>query len=745
MADTPRKAPFPTRDQVLEFIRESPTPVGRREIARAFHITGADRVPLKLLLKELERDGAVERGRRRTVGPPDALPEVTVVEVTGIDSDGETVARPLHWQGEAAPPRIYLQPEGRGHPALAAGDRALARLRRTAEREYDGKILKRLAAGPATIVGVYEYGPKGGRLRPTDRRQKSDFAVAGDHAGEAKPGDIVVAEVLPATRLGLRQARVLERIGAAGEPRTISLIAIHQQGIPTLFPADALAEAEAAKVPTVRGRTDLRDLPLVTIDGADARDFDDAVFAEADGEGWRIVVAIADVSHYVRPGSALDRAAYERGNSCYFPDRVVPMLPEALSNELCSLKPGVPRGCLAVEMRIDRSGTLVSHRFVRGLMRSAARLTYEQVQKAADGEPDEATGPLLETVVRPLYGAYAALAKARTRRGTLDLDLPERQVRLDAEGRVAEIAVRARFDSHRLIEEFMILANVAAATELEAKRTPCMYRVHDQPDPLKLDALREFLQGIGYNLARGALKPANFTHVLKAVEGKPEALLVNELILRSQAQAAYSPDNLGHFGLALSRYAHFTSPIRRYADLVVHRGLVRALGLGQGGLTDDEVARMDETARHISATERRAAEAERDAVDRYTAAYLADRVGAEFRGRISGVTRFGLFVRLDEAGADGLVPISTLPDDYYEHLEAEHALVGRRWGRVYRLGATVGVTLSDADPLAGTLVFRLVGREGADLPWMPPVSADAPRNGRRKAVPTRGRGGRPRR
>jgi ribonuclease R len=737
--------PFPTKDQLLDFIRDSPTPVGRREIARAFRISGDDRVGLKALLKDLEADGAVERGRKRQLAPPRTLPEVAVIEVTGTDADGECLARPLHWQGDDVP-RIFVMPDPAGQAALGPGERVLARLRRSPDGAYEARVLRRLLGGPATVVGIYEYGPRGARVRPSDRRQKTDYALAPDGAGDAEPGDLVLAEVLPATRLGLRQVRIVERLGVAGAPRTISLIAIHQAGIPTLFPPAALAEAEARTVPDLKGREDLRAIPLVTIDGADARDFDDAVFAEADDDpanpgGWRLLVAIADVAHYVRPGSALDREARNRGNSCYLPDRVVPMLPEALSNGLCSLVPGEPRACLAVRMRIDARGDLVDHAFVRGLMRSAARLTYEQVQAAIDGAADETTAPLLDAVIRPLHAAHRALAAARARRGTLELDLPERVIRLDPQGRVVAIEVRRQTDAHRLIEEFMILANVAAATELERRGVPCVYRVHDQPDALKLEGLRPFLEAIGYGLARGALVPAHFTHVLKAVAGRPEALLVNELILRAQAQAAYDPENIGHFGLALRRYAHFTSPIRRYADLLVHRGLIRALGLGTDGLTDEGIVDLERTAAHVSTTERRAAEAERDAVDRYTAAHLAERAGETFGGRISGVTRFGIFVRLDGIGADGLVPVSALPDDFYEHLEDRHALVGTKWGRVYRLGARLEVTVVDADPLARSLLFGLVGSDGADLPGLPPVH-DLP--GRRRSVPTRGRGSRPR-
>ncbi|HYG85845.1 MAG TPA: ribonuclease R [Azospirillum sp.] len=716
---------FPTKDAVLAFIRQSTVPVGKREIARAFKLGGsADRERLKDLIRELEADGVIERGRGKRMAPPQSLPEVAVLEVTGLDPDGEVLARPLTWAGEGAPPRIFMMPEKKGHPALAPGDRVLAKLSRVNERLYEARTIRRIEGTEGRLLGVYRLGPGGGRIIPTDRRNKAELLVLPANAGGAEEGDLVLVDVLPATRLGLAQARVVERIGPTAEPRTVSLIAIHTHGLPTLFPHAAEREAERAKVPPLAGRDDLRDVPLITIDGADARDFDDAVFAEPDADpanpdGWHLIVAIADVAYYVRPGSALDRAAFERGNSCYFPDRVVPMLPEALSNDLCSLRPHEDRGCLAVHLWIGADGTLRRHRFARGLMRSAARLTYEQVQAARDGRPDETTEPLLEAVIAPLYAAYACLWAARERRGTLDLDMPERRVRLDDAGRVAEIAVRERFDSHRLIEEFMICANVAAAESLEAARVPCMYRVHDQPTPDKLEALREFLEGIGYTLAPGqVLKPEHFTRILKKAEGTPESQLVSEVVLRSQAQAVYAPDNLGHFGLALRRYAHFTSPIRRYADLVVHRALIRAYGLGVGVLDDEAVARFADIADHISMTERRAASAERDAIDRYTASFLAAHVGATFSGRITGVTRFGLFVRLDESGADGLIPASTLPDDRYDHVEHEHALVGQRWGRVYRLGSSVKVALKEADALTGSTLFTLLDQDGADLKWL---------------------------
>ncbi len=718
---------FPSKDTVLAFIRSSTTPVGKREIARAFKLSGsADREMLKDLLRDLEADGAVERGRNKRVAPPQSLPAVAVLLVTGADADGELSARPLTWTGEGNPPRIFLLPErrsrGEDRPP-AVGDTLLAKLARINDRLYEARVIRRIGSGDGgeregRILGVYRPSAEGGRLQPTDRRHKTEFLVLPPNRGEAEPGDLVFADILPAGRAGQPQARVVERLGSTEEPRAFSLIAIHAHGLPTVFPHAALREAELAAVPALMQREDLRAIPLVTIDGADARDFDDAVWAEPDSdpenpEGWHLIVAIADVSYYVRPGSALDRAAYERGNSVYFPDRVVPMLPEALSNGLCSLRPGEDRACLAFHLWIGRNGVLIRHRLVRGLMRSVARLTYDQVQACHDGRPDEETAPLAGSVIAPLFAAYARMAGARAKRGTLELDLPERRVRIDERGRVAEIAVRERHDSHRLIEEFMIAANVAAAEVLEGRSMPGLYRIHDRPSMDKMEALRGFLAGIGQPLGKSAdLTPDQFTRILRKVAGTSHATLVSEVILRAQAQAAYSPDNIGHFGLALHRYAHFTSPIRRYADLIVHRALIRTLGLGVGGLDDETLGRLAEMGEHLSRTERRAATAERDAVDRYTAAFLADRVGERFGGRISGVSRFGLFVRLDESGADGLIPASTLPDDKYDHDEAAHTLTGQRTGRTYRLGSPVGILLVEADPVSGSTLFRLADSNG---------------------------------
>jgi len=708
-------SPFPSKAQVLAFIRESPSPVGKREIARAFRLRGDQRIELKALLKELKQDGLLEPHEKRKVARPGALPAVAVLEVSAVDPDGELLARPVVWHRDEAPPTIYLASERRGRTALGPGERVLARLTRLPDGTYEGQPIRVLGGAPKRLLGLYDPDSDGGRLHPTDRRAKSDFRLAPADAGEAVAGDLVLVEVKPHhQRLALRDVRVVERLGPMDSPKTLSLISIHEHGLPTVFTSEALAEAADAGPVKLGKRRDLRQIPLVTIDGADARDFDDAVWAEIDSDpanpgGWHLLVAIADVAHYVRPGSALDRAALERGNSAYFPDRVVPMLPEALSNGWCSLRPDEERPVLAAHLWLDRNGQLLRHKFERGLMRSVARLTYNQVQAAYDGMPDDLAEPLLDLVIRPLYGAYQALAKARAARGTLDLDLPEQQIVIGDDGTVEAIETRARLDSHRLIEEFMIAANVAAAETLEERRQPCLYRVHDAPDPQKIEALRQVLETFGLRLARGqVIRPRLFAQILDKVAGEAHAPLVSDLILRSQSQAAYAPGNLGHFGLALPRYAHFTSPIRRYADLMVHRALITGLALGAGALEPEDGARFEEIGQQISATERRAQAAEREAVDRFTAVFLKDRLGTIVQGRITGVTRFGLFVLLSDTGADGLVPISTLPQDFYDHRAEEHRLVGRRWGRSYRLGDQVQARLVEANPLTGGLILQLV-------------------------------------
>jgi ribonuclease R len=681
--------------------------------------------------KPIPRDGGRPSHHPPSRGTLAKLPDTAVVQITGTDRDGDALARPVEWERAAGvPPMILMHPEKHGTPALAPGERVLVRLKPMGPGRYEGRTLRRIGETPGRILGVFKRGRTENRIIPTDRRSKAEWIVPPGQEAGAEPDEIVLAEpVAQHLHLGLKPARVLERLGKLGDARSISLIAIHTHDIPQTFPDAALDEAKRARGVRLGSRTDLRDVPLITIDGADARDFDDAVFAEPDPEhpgGFRLIVAIADVAHYVKPGSALDHSAGIRGNSVYFPDRVVPMLPEALSNGWCSLRPNEDRGCLFVDMRIDRGGRKTSHRFGRGLMRSAARMTYEEVQAAEDSH-DDLGQPLVH-----LYAAFRTLLAARLERGTLDLDLPERKVVLDDQGRVASVSPRPRLDSHRLIEEFMVLANVAAAEELERLHQPCMYRIHAPPSEEKLEALRGFLSTLGISLPPGnQVHPRDFDRVLRRYAGTPESQLISEVMLRSQSQAAYSPDNIGHFGLALPRYAHFTSPIRRYADLLVHRALIKGLRLGRDGLPDDQAATFPEIGDRITETERRAQTAEREAIDRYLTAFMAARVGGHFAARISGVTRFGLFVTVTENGASGIVPFATLPDDYWHYDEREQTLTGRRTQKVYRLAQEVEVLLSEANPVTGGMVFHVLEGVPADSERRAPASTKRPGAGKR--------------
>jgi ribonuclease R len=715
---TSRSAPKLTAQQVLDALARSPLPVDKRRLLRQLGLKGDDKRALTLLLRDMMRAGTVVNvgegriARANAGGGKEAIP----LEIVGTDiEDGTLLAKPLEWIGPPPLARLRVPAD---HAAPSVGAHGLGKFE-FADGEWTATLVRLAERVVERVVGQIEKAGAGWRLRPTDRRVKTDFSIDANSMGEAHPGELVLAEVTPQRRLGLPQVRIVERIGRLGDPRSASLIAIHAQGIPTEFAPEVLAQAAQAKPAPLGEREDLRERPIVTIDGADARDFDDAVLAEPDTDpenpgGWRLIVAIADVSWYVRPADALDRSAYERGNSCYFPDRVVPMLPERLSNDLCSLRPDEDRPTLAVHIVIDKHGAKRSHRFVRAMIRSAQRFTYERIQSIADGH-EKAPGWIMDKVVKPLYGAYKVLVAARLERGALDLDVEERKVELGADGKVAKIAPRARLDSHKLIEEFMILANVCAAETLERKRVPCMYRVHEPPAVDRIEVLREVLEGLGLRLARGgAMRPHDFGRILDWARGQPWHHMVNQMVLRSQSLAVYSPANQGHFGLSLARYAHFTSPIRRYADLLVHRGLVSAEKLGEGGLLEAKsVPDFADAGDHISATERRAVSAERDAMARYIAAYLEDRQGATFPARISGVQKFGLFITLDEIGADGLVPVRSLPSDFYHFDERRHTLSGSRNGKVYTLGQQVEVRLREVDGLTGSLSFELLEAGGA--------------------------------
>ncbi len=728
---TRRTPSLPSKADILAFIGKRPGKVGTREIARAFGLKNAARAELKRMLREMADEGAVEK-RHKKLHHAGTLPSTVFADVTARDSDGDLIATPDEWDEEAhgAAPKIRIQTPRQTRPNEAAGlgDRVLLRVEETEEDDgirHRGRVIKIIDHPKHRVLGIFRQTPHGGgRLEPVDKKMLGkELSIPAGATHDAQDGDLVAVETQRAPRLGLPTGRVVERLGSLNSERAVSLIAIHAHGIPQVFRHDTQAEADAARPATMAHREDWRRVPFVTIDPLDAKDHDDAVHAEHDMAannrgGFIVSVAIADVAHYVTPGSALDREALVRGNSVYFPDRVVPMLPERVSNDLCSLRPREDRAAVAVRMVIGADGRKRSHTFHRVMMKSAAKLSYQQAQFAISGRTDEVTETLVEPVLAPLYAAYETLKRARGERSPLDLDLPERKIVLKGDGTVDRVIMPERLEAHRLIEEFMILANVAAAETLEKARVPLIYRVHDEPDMERVNALREFLATLDIPFAKGGvLKAEAFNKILARVKGRDAEQLVNEVVLRTQAQAEYAAENYGHFGLNLRRYAHFTSPIRRYADLIVHRGLIRALKLGDGGLPEAaDVKALAEIAAQISAAERRAMLAERETNDRLIAHFLADRIGVTFDGRVSGVHRAGLFVKLNETGADGFVPARTIGDEYFRHDETGHAMVGARSGESYRLGDRVTVKLVEAAPVAGALRFELLSEGRAGKP-----------------------------
>ncbi|MDO5657218.1 MAG: ribonuclease R [Paracoccus sp. (in: a-proteobacteria)] len=708
---------LPSKQQILDWIADHPEASAKRDIAKAFGIKGAGKIDLKRMLKELEDEGRLDR-KRRSYRDAHRLPPVTVVELLAPDAQGDLFVRPLEHGGEGPAPRILYRPL-RADPAMGAGDRFLARLieQRGEDHDYSARLIRRIGTAQHKIVGIFRAGREGGRILPIDKGSDREWQIREADRNGAQDGELVEAEQTgPKARLGLPIARVVQRLGDPSAPRAISVIAIHQHNIPDDFPDEVIDEADAAQPATMQGREDLRDLPFVTIDPSDARDHDDAVAAmpDPDNDGGMVIwVAIADVAAYVRPNTALDREARLRGNSTYFPDRVVPMLPDILSGDLCSLHEGVDRPVIAVRMRLDAQGAKIGHSFHRGMIRSAASLSYEQAQAGADGAPDAQTEPLMDSVIRPLWAAYALLLKARARRQPLDLDLPERRIELAPDGRVKSVNFKDRLDAHRLIEEYMVLANVAAAEELTRLRRPLLFRVHEEPSPEKLNALREVAEASGFTLAKGqVLQTSHLNRLLAQAEDSDFDELINISTLRSMTQAYYHPENYGHFGLALKSYAHFTSPIRRYSDLIVHRALISGHGWGKDGLSDWDVEHLAETATHISETERRSMEAERDTTDRYLAAYLAERVGTEMTGRVSGLQKFGAFIKLDETGADGLLPIREIGNEYFHFDRDAQVLQGSETGLEIGIGQRVTVRLAEAIPTTGGLMLELLELEG---------------------------------
>ncbi|WP_375426821.1 ribonuclease R family protein [uncultured Sphingomonas sp.] len=732
---------LPTRQQVLDFIASTDEPAGKREIARAFGLSAQDKIVLKALLHDMADEGLIDSAPGRAFHKMGGLPKVTVLRVADVDDGGNVWAVPEHWEAETPPPRLRVRERKRGQ--LGIGERVLART----EEAGSGWIahpLKTLAKASEQVLGVLRADGDRFWLTGVEKKERREFAVS--DTGGAAAGDLVLAE--KTGRSPRITVRVTERLGDPFAPRSFSLIAIHKHGIPDHFADETIAEAEeAATLDIGQDRQDLRHLPIVAIDPVDARDHDDAVWATPDDDpanagGWKAIVAIADVSFYVRPGSEIDREARRRGNSVYFPDRVVPMLPEILSAHVCSLVEGEDRAALACHLQVTPSGTLKSWRFTRAVLRIAANLAYEEAQAAIDGE---LVHPLTDTALRPLWDCWRALLAAREKREPLDLDLPERRVVLDEKGRIMSVAPRERLDAHRLIEDYMIAANVAAAKALEAKKSPVMYRDHEQPSREKLVALKDYLEtfDIPFTLGQVVL-PKTFNRILDKVGESEFRPQVMEQILRTQTQAYYGPANTGHFGLSLGSYAHFTSPIRRYADLLVHRSLVRAYNLGDGALTTGEADGMERIGQSISGFERRAMEAERDTIDRYVAAFLSERVGQTVEARITGVQNYGFFATVEGVGGDGLMPVRDLGGEYFRFDEAARTLTGETSGELYTLGQRLELRLAEANSISGALRFELPTGKGAAAPSEADRRRGGPRVLKRRGRPAniRHQGGR---
>jgi len=744
----PRKpaSGLPTSKQILDFIEQSGQPAGKREIARAFNLHGHDKILLKALLKDMADEGLIDSAPGRAFHKAGGVPKVTVLRVVSVE-DGQVWAQPESWHADTPAPRLRVMERGK-RSALALNDRILART----EERGQGHVahpMKKLQRSADLILGVVRQEGERHYLTPVDKKERRELPIS--DLKDAQPGDLVLAE--PSGRPPRVSARVDAILGDPFAPRSFSMIAIHKHGLRDEFRDEAIEEAKKVAQQPLGDREDLTQLPIVAIDPEDARDHDDAIWASPreDGDGWDAVVAIADVSFYVRPGSELDREARARGNSVYFPDRVVPMLPHELSSDICSLKEGQVRAALACHLHIGKDGALKNWRFSRVKICVAANIAYENAQAAMDAIGEEVIemasspcsmppleGPvpseLVEKSLKPLWACWRALLAARNKREPLELDLPERRVMLDEKGRILSVAPRERLDAHRLVEDYMIAANVAAAKALERKKAPVMYRVHEAPGREKLVALKDYLATFDIEFALGqVIRPSIFNRIIDRIgpdhDARPEIM---EQLLRTQMQARYSPETLGHFGLALGSYAHFTSPIRRYADLLVHRALVSAYGLGEGGLPKQDAEDFTTIGEHISMLERRAMEAERDTVDRYVAAFLADKVGQILRCRITGVQPFGFFATVEDLGGDGLVPAAILGNEYFRYDEAARALVGEETGETFRVGQHLELKLAEANPASGALRFELPEGKFA-------APRREPRKDRTRGGPKRGR------
>ena len=679
---------------------------------------------MKKLILDLENEREA-RSKSNSESFISVIPSTVICIVKGPDKDGDIFLDLLDWsEGEEIPKIFYF--ERSGSIPVSVGDRILCELTKVEGKDYhyEAKLIRRISKtnNSSKIIGVFRVSSSGGTLEALSKRLNTIWTIPRNAVNGSVDGDIVEAEqTSPKSRFGMSKARVISILGKTDDSKAISLIAIHEHSIVNEFSKEALSEAVNSAPVTLVDRDDLRHIPFVTIDPADARDHDDACYVELDLDvenkgGFIVWIAIADVAHYVQPNSLLDGEARNRGNSTYFPDRVVPMLPENLSADLCSLHEGEDRPCLALKMILDSGGKKTSQQFFRGLMRSRGSLVYREVQEAIDGNPSKKIQPILESIIKPLYKCYEVLQNTTKERGPLILDLPERKILLDDSGKVASIEFLDRLDAHKVVEELMILANVAAAEELFNNKSYFLYRIHEEPEKEKVNTLREIVKSCGLSFSKGqVLKTHHLNSLLCNAKETEYSELVSMSILRSMPQAYYGAQPIGHFGLALRRYTHFTSPIRRYADLVTHRAIIETINRGQNPLYEFDPVELEAIGESISICERKSMLAERDTVDRYLAAFFSDRLGLEVLGTISGVARFGIFVKIDESGADGLVPVSTIGNEYFRYNREKQVLVAERTGLVLGLGKRVLVRLVETNALTGGLTLQLISVDGEKL------------------------------
>ena len=700
---TKQRPPMPDNNALSAFIAASPEPPKLREIAKAFSLIPEQRTELRTRLQLLAADNTVAETNETS-----KIPAIGLLLIISVEHDGYSQAK-LADSDEQESPVITLLPSSKPGKAVQQGDRVLARLRASQSGlNYEAELIRILPKVRSHIFGqavnisktqksrwVLVQAEKGGK-RDIPIRNKTNLTFSED--------DLLEAELVKENGYQL-VAHPVRNLGSINSPDAFAGLAIAEFDLRYVFNEEMKDAAAAASLPELGKREDLRDVPFVTIDGEDAKDFDDAVFAEPAPENcWRIIVAIADVSTYVQSGSILDQEARQRGNSIYLPGTVIPMLPESLSNGLCSLHPHEDRACLAVEMIIDSVGNKKSHKFFQALIKSSARLTYTLLQQVLEGNLDEADCKVKPGTLHHLIGAFHTLHEARDRRGTLNLNLSEARIQFDETGQPVSVAQHHQEESHQLIEELMIAANICAAETLEQAGESCVFRIHGQPDPEKIDSLRQLANALSLPFPKGQIMtPQKFNNLLMKVNGTASETAVNEAVLRCQSRAVYAPDNIGHYGLGLTRYAHFTSPIRRYADLLVHRALIKVINGEKGSRSPASRKKLGEICAAISVTEQTAAKAERRTTARLAAQILSHKTIKEFEVIITGLTKSGLFVKLDDRASEGFVPRRTLPDDFYEIVAGGMMLCGRHNGWLFRLGDKLLCRLEDITPASGDI------------------------------------------